>query len=268
MCRLGPNVHGATGRSSEDRILTAAERLIASGDRINLSRVARAAGISRGTVYRCFGGRDGLLDALARDRGVETPRGSTRERLLDAVGALIAERGMNGVTFEAVARLAGTGQATVYRMFGDRRGLLTSFVTERTPKRLVSTLSMEPNDGDLFEDLLGVARELLAFMRDHRELLHVALDPDPRSAELFVDIRRSAGSTREALAAYFERQIRAGRMDGDPGRLAAAFFGMAFGLGLGDGEHLETDIDDLARFAVRTLLHGHAVKSGGGEDIR
>lgn len=261
-------MRGATRESSADRILAAAEQQVADGDPINLSRVAVEAGVSRGTVYRCFGGREGLLEALARDRGIETPRGSTRERLLDAVGALIAERGLNGVTFEAVARVAGAGQATVYRLFGDRRGLVTSFVNERTPKRLASTLTVERNDGDLEGDLFAVARELLAFMRDHRELLHVALDPDPRTAELFADIRRSTGSTREALAAYFERQNRAGRIEGDPRHLAAAFIGMAFGLGLGEGERLETDIDELARFAVRTLLDAHAVESRRGEDIR
>ena len=259
---------GRRGRDTRRRVLDVAESRASAGGPLNLSGIAREAGVSRGTVYRHFGGEDGLREVLAAERGVRTSGGAARERILDAVASLIAERGLRGATFEAVARAAGTGQTTVYRLFGDRRGLVTAFVNERTPKRLVSRLTLGEKDGELARDLFEVARELLTFMRDHRELIPLALDPDPETAELFVDIRRSSGSTRAALAAYLERQVRAGRLRGDPRLMAEAFFGMAFGLGLGGEQRLESDLDGLARFAVRTLLEGHAAEPGTGEDAR
>jgi AcrR family transcriptional regulator len=259
MCNDSPERPSSRRETTRDRILDAAERRVGGGGSLNLSRVAVDAGVSRGTVYRWFGGGEGLAEALAGERGLAGPCGSTRERILDAVGARLAERGLHGVTFEAVARHAGTGQTTVYRLFGDHIGLMTAFVAERTPKRLVPTLSLARNDGDLVGDLVDVARELLVFMRDHRHLLPLLFDPDPRTAALFEDIRASTGSTRAALASYFQRQVRAGRLGGEPRMLADTFTGMIFGLGLGDPDRSAEDLDALARFAVRTLLDGHAV---------
>ncbi|WP_205709390.1 TetR family transcriptional regulator [Kineococcus siccus] len=46
-----------------------------------------------------------------------------RQRLLETAGALMAERGL-GVSYEEIARAAGTGMGTVYRRFPDRQDLV------------------------------------------------------------------------------------------------------------------------------------------------
>ncbi|MFI9803005.1 TetR/AcrR family transcriptional regulator [Streptomyces sp. NPDC052301] len=51
-----------------------------------------------------------------------------RARLLDAAARLIAERGVAGVTMEAVAAAAEVGKGTVFRRFGDRTGLLMALL--------------------------------------------------------------------------------------------------------------------------------------------
>ncbi|MEV6833262.1 helix-turn-helix domain-containing protein [Streptomyces sp. NPDC051133] len=51
-----------------------------------------------------------------------------RARLLDAAARLIAERGVAGVTMEAVAAAAQVGKGTVFRRFGDRTGLLMALL--------------------------------------------------------------------------------------------------------------------------------------------
>jgi hypothetical protein len=47
-----------------------------------------------------------------------------RIRLLEAAARLVAERGPQCVTMEAIAQEAGVGKATLFRRFGDRNGLL------------------------------------------------------------------------------------------------------------------------------------------------
>lgn len=86
-------------------VLDATERLLAEGggDHVSLDRVAALAGVGKGTVFRRFGSRAGLLQALLEERsgalkaGVsdgEPPLGPgspARERLLaflDALGAI------------------------------------------------------------------------------------------------------------------------------------------------------------------------------------
>ncbi|NLE81899.1 MAG: TetR/AcrR family transcriptional regulator [Rhodococcus sp.] len=54
----------------------------------------------------------------ARNRGL----------LLDAATRLVAERGVDAVTMEAVASRAGVGKGTVFRRFGSRSGLMESLL--------------------------------------------------------------------------------------------------------------------------------------------
>ena len=54
-----------------------------------------------------------------------------RERVLDAAQSLFAERGVDAVTMDDVARAAGVGKGTLYRGFGDRSGLAMALLDDR-----------------------------------------------------------------------------------------------------------------------------------------
>ncbi|MFK0292721.1 TetR/AcrR family transcriptional regulator [Streptomyces sp. NPDC090442] len=86
-------------------VLCATEQLLAEGggDHVSLDRVAALAGVGKGTVFRRFGSRAGLLQALLEERSRELreavtngppplgPGAPTRERLLtflDELGAI------------------------------------------------------------------------------------------------------------------------------------------------------------------------------------
>lgn len=53
-----------------------------------------------------------------------------RRRVLDAAARLIARRGPEAVSMDAVAEAAGVGKGTLYRRFGDRQGLLLALLDE------------------------------------------------------------------------------------------------------------------------------------------
>ncbi|GAA3013764.1 TetR/AcrR family transcriptional regulator [Streptosporangium longisporum] len=86
-------------------VLDATERLLAEGggDHVSLDRVAALAGVGKGTVFRRFGNRAGLLQALLEERSRELrdavengppplgPGAPPRERMLaflDGLGAI------------------------------------------------------------------------------------------------------------------------------------------------------------------------------------
>ncbi|MEZ5239934.1 MAG: helix-turn-helix domain-containing protein [Microthrixaceae bacterium] len=66
------------------------------------------------------------------------------DRILDAAGALFAERGVQGAAMSEVATAAGCSRATLYRYFDGRDALRTAFVhreARRIGARVVEEVS-------------------------------------------------------------------------------------------------------------------------------
>jgi AcrR family transcriptional regulator len=66
--------------------------------------------------------------------GASTPRADAarnRAKVLEAARRLFAERGVENVTVEQIARAAGVGKGTVFHRFGDRAGLVMALVDEQ-----------------------------------------------------------------------------------------------------------------------------------------
>ncbi|MEE3853084.1 helix-turn-helix domain-containing protein [Gordonia sp. LSe1-13] len=76
-------IAGASDTATEERLLEATDRLVGQVGvrRLSMSDVARAAGVSRGTLYRYFESREILLEAL---------RLRTTERFFDGIATAIA----------------------------------------------------------------------------------------------------------------------------------------------------------------------------------
>jgi AcrR family transcriptional regulator len=68
-----------------------------------------------------------MAGAPARERG---DAAANRARILAAARRLLAERGPDGLTMDAVASEAGVGKGTVFRRFGDRAGLAEALVDD------------------------------------------------------------------------------------------------------------------------------------------
>jgi len=68
-----------------------------------------------------------MLSAMAD--GWDRRQERTRQDVLDAAGALIAESGLDGLTMRKLATRAGVAVATLYNQFGDRGGVLVQFVS-------------------------------------------------------------------------------------------------------------------------------------------
>ncbi|MEV0946152.1 TetR/AcrR family transcriptional regulator [Rhodococcus sp. NPDC049939] len=66
-----------------------------------------------------------------------------RRLLLDAAACLVAERGVDAVTMDAVAAAAGVGKGTVFRRFGSRSGLMQSLL-DHTEKEMQQRFMFGP----------------------------------------------------------------------------------------------------------------------------
>jgi AcrR family transcriptional regulator len=249
-----------------DPILDAAAGLVGEGTPLSMSAVAARAGVARGTLYRRFADLAVLTQALVAS-GRAAPgqlKGSNpTDRILDALAGLLAQRGLSAMTIEDVAARAGVAPATIYRRFGDRRGLLQAFAAARTPRRLSAELENAAATGDLEADLTHIATECLRFLADHRAIFMLAFSADAEAAALFAEMRQGSRSIGEIVTRYLQAAI-----PGAGAPEAQAFLGMllAFGLNVGPSDRPAGDrgVDGSGSAAPSRKASGAASRTFSG----
>ncbi len=155
----------------------------------------------------------GASEAPRRGR----PRSAAAEAaILDATLELLAERGLEGLSIEAVAARAGVGKATIYRRWPSRDEMIAAAF--RSADRRVDILEV----GNVRDDLVGLLGE---FQRATLRSIPVAMMPrllastlaTPELRTLFlanVFEPRRAALLRVLQAAQDRGELRA---DADPG---------------------------------------------------
>lgn len=156
----------------------------------------------------------------------------TRDRILQAAAALIAERGYVATTTRAIATAAGVNEVTLFRRFGSKQGLVRALIATG------STRQDDPGPPAPAEPLPPPA-EPTAVLRDmaHREIAD-ALDNGGLAIRLAFDAR-SVPEIREALgdalparmrrfAGYLHSCQQTGHLRSDlsPELIAEAFFAL------------------------------------------
>src|SRR4051794_34868782 len=135
-----------------------------------------------------------------------------RRAVLDAARTLFLERGYGATTIEGISGAAEIPQATVYRLFSSKQGIL---------KALLDT-SVAGDDEPVPVAERGHVRSLLDATRPQDTLARLAavsVDINTRTAPIYRILVSAAGSDRDAAAILAE--LTRQRQEGQ-GRVAAA----------------------------------------------
>ncbi|OUD02354.1 TetR/AcrR family transcriptional regulator [Streptomyces swartbergensis] len=108
-----------------------------------------------------------------------------RARLLEAAARLVAERGADAVTMEAVAAEARVGKGTVFRRFGDRTGLLTALLDHSEKKFQAAFLSGPPPLGPGAPPVERLRAFGCAMLRRSTDELELQLAAEPGASRRF-----------------------------------------------------------------------------------
>lgn len=234
----------------------AAAALERAGRPLTMVSLAHALGISRATLYRQAGGAEGVGALLKQDVGTRW----RDDELFAAVHEVLAARGLRGTTLEAVSDACGVSVVTLQRRFGDRPGLLRTFVdalpARQAGRRLASA------------DVHDVRRVLVRFLTLALEELERfapltrALLADPAAAKELGLARDPARGVSAGLVAYLSRCAAAGTLRSDaPERatfLLSALFGFVLLRGTVPGSKTQRP-DAVATLLVNGFLDGAAV---------
>jgi AcrR family transcriptional regulator len=134
------------------------------------------------------------------------------ERILDAARRLLAERGYQGLSIDAVARAAGTTRPTVYLRFAGKEELATSAVAGMAVEEPL------PQTDDIHADLVAELRHFRAAITRPNGFSFVGtvLAEEQATPGLIARFReRLVLPRRRRLAATLERGIRIGAIRAD-----------------------------------------------------
>lgn len=251
-------------RPSDEDIFKIIKDLLAEegDDKLTMDGLAEKSGLSRSTLYRRFGSRKALLQRLAAEQGIEVAELAAPDietRILEAARRLFGRVGLVAGTVEEVAQEAGVGQATVYRHFGSKEGLIRAFSDRYSPRQFVRDL-VSHESGNLEQELTLFATGTLRFLYQNRDLARLILMGGEETQRLLGQIRNPSERTMTNLARYFERQIELGHLQAQsPEEMAIAFTGMLMSFGfiapLTYGQRID-EPEETARFVVRLFLDG------------
>jgi AcrR family transcriptional regulator len=133
-------------------------------------------------------------------------RDDRRERILAAAADLLAHSGREAVSTRAVSAAAGIQAPTIYRLFGDKQGLLDAMATHGFTTYLASKTDVEPS-ADPVQDL-RTGWDLHVGFGLANPALYSLMYGEPRPGHVPPAARRAA----EVLARHVRRIAEAGRL--------------------------------------------------------
>ncbi|MFI7149965.1 TetR/AcrR family transcriptional regulator [Nonomuraea sp. NPDC050022] len=174
--------------------------------------------------------------------------GGPRERILGATAKLLAEGGREAVSTRAVGAAAGVQAPTIYRLFGDMRGLLDAVAAEGFAAYLSSKTGRE-HIADPVEDLRAGWDLHIGFGLANPALYLLMNEP-----RLGAAAPPAAVAGEEVLAAHIRRIAEAGRLRVSEERAAhlvqAAGLGTTVTLITMPADRRDPELSVLAREAV------------------
>ena len=139
-----------------------------------------------------FSGNGGPMGVGLRERQKE----DRRARIIAAAQGLFAQSGLENITIEAIAEIAGVSSVTVYNYYGTKSGVLLALVAE-SDRKLLETLvhTLSGKSTSLVDLVLGFAGVICDHTLTHldkaiwRQVIAASVsDSDPRFGKLYREL--------------------------------------------------------------------------------
>ncbi|MHB8463067.1 MAG: TetR/AcrR family transcriptional regulator [Vulcanimicrobiaceae bacterium] len=156
----------------------------------------------------------------------------TRERIVVAAREVMGRKGKRGATTREIAEMAGVNEATLFRHFGNKEGIVAAVAQRFCPAVELQALAARLS-GNIDEDLFELGRVLMDRMEGLQDMIRWSMveQHDPLEEPLISlgdQAWRAPEAIQHVLTEYMSRRIASGDLKGDAKRLSRVFMGLVF----------------------------------------
>ncbi|KJK44345.1 TetR family transcriptional regulator [Lentzea aerocolonigenes] len=181
----------------------------------------------------------------------------TRTRILEAAEELLDASPDRDVSTRAVCAAAGVGAPVLYRLFGDKNGLLSAVVDYGFDRYLATKREARPS-ADPVQDLRDGWDTHVGFARAHPSVYRMMYSPS------FEAVPDAAKEALLLLRQVLERCAEAGRLRVDPESAAQIIMSANVGVALSIVTQPETYADPELSTQVRDAVHSRLLTPESG----
>ena len=202
------------------------------------------------------------MEAATKNEGKRELSGEKAQRIIDAMRASVAARGIAGSTFEHVAGEAGVSRGLLHYYFGTKERLLVEVVrrdTELRLARLDEPLAAARTVDDVLDGLVSSLLDTIEHEPGVFALLFEVFSAGRRNEEIRREVADLFRRTRDHVAGVLEEKEREGAValpfGAEP--TVAYLIAIADGIALqvlSDPEHDQSSVIEAGRVAAGALL--------------
>jgi AcrR family transcriptional regulator len=135
----------------------------------------------------------------------------TDEQILDAARAVFLKDGMNGSTLE-IARLAGVSEGSVFRRFPTKEALFRAAIKAPEVPSWVRELERLSGRGDMRDNLIAIAREVVRFARERLPLAMLGWSHKPDPSDPPPEEESPLARDSRRFARFLQDEVDRGRL--------------------------------------------------------
>jgi AcrR family transcriptional regulator len=209
-----------------------------------------------------------ILDRPADD----TEDSAKRRQIIEGARTVFMALGYDAASMGEIAKAAGVSKGTLYVYFRDKDELFEAIVAKQCAFHAEGVLSLDAENPDIAGTLtrIGIAYAQIMCMPERQSSLRAVIavaDRKPNVGRVFYETGPAVGIAK--LAAYFQAQIKAGRLEIEDCEVAAAqLMDSCIAtilkpvlLNFGSPPTPER-IEHVVRIAVKTFMAAYAKKDG------
>lgn len=155
---------------------------------------------------------------------------STKDKIIDATIELVSERGYKGATTKKIAEKADVNEVTLFRHFGNKKGIVEAIVQKYAFVDLLENTLEEKIVWDVEKDLKMLVREYQHLLDQKKAIILLSLKEAGKFAELDALLKKVPQKYTDILMNYFGAMIQKGKIKKiDPYVVATNFVFINFG---------------------------------------